>query len=293
MASEHTAVKARSARLTIKDLGDEVVIYDLDTDQAHLLNPTLTFVWRQCREGTTVGELRRLVGAFLGIDEGVDDVVDTAIRDLRSAGLLDAHVAASVDDFTISRRSLLKKAGIAAVALPAITTILAPPAAATHSSVPCLGANQSCTISSDPHTVPCCSSYTCTNTTTGTQCCNKALGAVCAGGDACCEGSCTGGVCCRAAGANGSCSNHDQCCGTAVCSNSACIACVANGTVPPNNDETLCCTGTKDTVAKQNRCCTTATGPNVPAAVCTSNNDCCGANTCFNPGGGAPKYCRA
>lgn len=235
-------MRARRADLVEKQVGDELVLFDTRDEHVHLLNATLTAVWRRCSTGATHDDLVEALRALLGPVDGIDELVAAAIADLSRARLLEPDVPSTFGGVVISRRSLLKKAGIAALAMPAITTILAPPVAASHSGVPCLAGGQPCTTGT--HAVPCCGG-SCQNTRAGLRCCSARLGEACdARTTTCCEGACTKSFCCNQI--SGSCApgQHDQCCDAAVCNTSGvCVACTPSGTAPTNGDATLCCKG--------------------------------------------------
>ena len=142
---------ARIVEVVEQPVEDELVVYRLETDDVHLLNSTTTAVWRHCDGGSTVNELAVLVSADLG--KPVDaDVVMAALAELDQAGLLVDHV---VSPTRISRRLLMKRVGIAAVALPIVTSIAAPTAAAAAST--CTAAGQPC----DLNLPPCCNNLPC------------------------------------------------------------------------------------------------------------------------------------
>ncbi|MEJ7826475.1 MAG: PqqD family peptide modification chaperone, partial [Solirubrobacteraceae bacterium] len=44
---------ARSEGLVVEELGDEILVYDLDVKNAHCLSPTAARVWRLCDGGTS------------------------------------------------------------------------------------------------------------------------------------------------------------------------------------------------------------------------------------------------
>ncbi len=64
---------AREAKLVVRQLGDEILVYDLDRDNALCLNQTAAVVWKQCNGERSVVEITALVGAELGmpVDEQV------------------------------------------------------------------------------------------------------------------------------------------------------------------------------------------------------------------------------
>ena len=55
--------RARQASLIIKEVDDETLIYDLETDKAHCLNSTASRVWKSCDGRTSVAEIAGHGGA--------------------------------------------------------------------------------------------------------------------------------------------------------------------------------------------------------------------------------------
>jgi hypothetical protein len=120
----------------VEELGDELVVYDLDGDHAHLLSPNVARVWRAAADGCTVGELRGIVGAESA--EQAEFLVWEAIEALRAASLLEGVVLTPSRPTGMTRRTLLKRLAIASIAIPTITTIAtAAPAAAFTCSGTC------------------------------------------------------------------------------------------------------------------------------------------------------------
>jgi PqqD family protein of HPr-rel-A system len=72
------------------EIDGETVIYDVELDATHLLNPTATAVW-SCLDGeTTVDQLIDDVAAAFGVPrEEVRTDILTLLRDLGRAGLLE------------------------------------------------------------------------------------------------------------------------------------------------------------------------------------------------------------
>ena len=50
---------ARREGLVIRELADEVLVYDLDRDRAHCLNQTAAFIWQCCDGRTSTETVRR------------------------------------------------------------------------------------------------------------------------------------------------------------------------------------------------------------------------------------------
>jgi hypothetical protein len=116
---------ARSTELVVEELADELLVYDLRSDEAHCLGATAARVWRACDGETTVAALQ----TQLGLDAAS---VAKALEDLDRCGLLQAAPAG------MTRRELnlkLTKAGAAAASLPFIVSIAVPAIAAATPTV--------------------------------------------------------------------------------------------------------------------------------------------------------------
>jgi Coenzyme PQQ synthesis protein D (PqqD) len=123
--------RARSAGLVIRDLPDEVVVYDTRSHRAHCLNPTAALVFRRADGRRTVTE----IAAFLG--PGADHaVVHAALDQLAAAGLLETCPAPRAP--ASSRRHVLRQVGLGAALLaPVVTSLLVPtPAQAAATCIP-------------------------------------------------------------------------------------------------------------------------------------------------------------
>jgi hypothetical protein len=141
--TEPLAPEARKEGLIVHSLSDEVLVYDLDQHKAHCLNKTAALVWNRCDGKTSVAELARKLGDEVGapVDE---QMVLLALDQLGRTRLL-RQKTAPARTTGLSRRELIKRAGIgAAIALPIVTSILAPTpaqAATLCSSVVCSAAS--------------------------------------------------------------------------------------------------------------------------------------------------------
>ncbi|HKO60906.1 MAG TPA: PqqD family protein [Pyrinomonadaceae bacterium] len=125
---------ARKASLVVKEVDDETLIYDLETDEAHCLNQTAAQVWKHCDGRTSVQEIAQRLGK--SANTPVDDkVVWLALEQLEKFKLLDTKVHSALLDGGISRRHAVRVLGSIAIALPLITTIVAPTAHAAGSLI--------------------------------------------------------------------------------------------------------------------------------------------------------------
>ncbi len=80
---------ARQASLVVKELEDETLVYDLETDKAHCLNSTAARVWKSCDGHSTVTDIAEQLSSpgKPAVDESV---VWLALDQLERFKLLDA-----------------------------------------------------------------------------------------------------------------------------------------------------------------------------------------------------------
>lgn len=132
-ANNHQAVLARHDELVVQELPDEVLVYDLRKHKAHCLNPTAAFVWKHCDGQKTTAEMARLMEKEWGKPVS-EDVIWMALKQLSKADLLKQEIVRPAGVADVSRRAAVRKLGLAtALALPLITSIVSPAAAALAS----------------------------------------------------------------------------------------------------------------------------------------------------------------
>ena len=126
---------ARQDGLVIRELPEELLVYDSETHEAHCLNETAAAVWKLCDGRTSVPEIAAKLSATLG--KGIDeDVVWLALEDLWKRDLLVGEPAPD-DEAAMSRSQLLRRGGIAAaIAIPVVMSVAAPQAAHAASCIP-------------------------------------------------------------------------------------------------------------------------------------------------------------
>jgi Coenzyme PQQ synthesis protein D (PqqD) len=127
-----------------REVADDFIVYDEKTHKAHCLNGTAAQVWKLCDGKRNVAAIARAMEKDLKspVDE---ELVWMTLRKLWKSQLL---VKQEQTDALLARRSAIRKIGMAALALPVVTTILVPKAEA---AVSCATFTQSCA------TKPCCS----------------------------------------------------------------------------------------------------------------------------------------
>lgn len=159
--------RARHDDLLTEGLGDETLVYDMRTHKAHCLNRTAALVWSRCDGKLTVSEMRVALEHELQAPIS-SDVIWLAIEQLGKAKLLSDRLPNSVPQAAMTRRAVIKKIGLgAAIAVPLVTSILAPTAEA---SVTCRVNGTMCVNNSD-----CCSNH-CTCISGGSPPCTGAGG---------------------------------------------------------------------------------------------------------------------
>ena len=143
----------RENGLLIRELPDELLVYDLERFQAHCLNAVAALVWRSCDGKTTIEALSQRVRETFRAP-APDQLVLLALRELHQAQLLNLPHNFSTDLARYSRRDLLRRLGAAAALVPAVMTILAPAASAAGSDT-CTGTFGMCMHRNCPSGLAC------------------------------------------------------------------------------------------------------------------------------------------
>ena len=115
--------------LLVRDLQDEILIYDLRNDKSYCLNSTAGIVFNACDGKNTLEDLKKRTNL-------TEDIIRLSLDDLRKQNLIEAG---DVSSFTgMSRREAIRRAGLATmIALPVISALVAPhPAHAASGGCP-------------------------------------------------------------------------------------------------------------------------------------------------------------
>ena len=121
---------ARTKDLVVKEMSDEVLVYDLKSHKAHCLNWTAALVWKHCLGQRTVADITRLIAQeqHVAVDEGA---VWLALQRLSRADLLEEPVALPTGSPRFGRREAMRQMGLGtAIAVPIVMSIIAPTAEA-------------------------------------------------------------------------------------------------------------------------------------------------------------------
>jgi hypothetical protein len=110
---------ARSEGLVIQSVGEETLVYDLATHEAHCLSAAAARVWRVCDGSTT----REQLSVALSMDA---DTVGRAVDELETCGLLEADGVTSSGSTRREMTIKAAKAGAVVAAAPLIWSVTGP-----------------------------------------------------------------------------------------------------------------------------------------------------------------------
>src|SRR5688572_14272760 len=97
---------ARTHKLIVKELPDETLVYDLESDKAHCLNHTAAWVWKNCDGQKTVSELSASLAKET--DRAVDEsLIWLALDQLERYDLMEVAPPLPVELAGINRRQLV------------------------------------------------------------------------------------------------------------------------------------------------------------------------------------------
>jgi hypothetical protein len=153
---------ARSEGLLIRSLRGEILVYDVQTQATHCLDPAAARVWHACDGRATVGDLVDRLEPDLPSPIDVAWIWQT-LQELDSHRLFEAPLPLPDDAAGLSRRKFLQTLGKTAVALPVIITYIPPkpspvpvPGGRSAPFASCVGNGGPCTSQSD-----CCPGLNC------------------------------------------------------------------------------------------------------------------------------------
>ncbi len=144
MKTDRLTPKARKDELIVKELANELLVYDEKNQKAHCLNQTAALVWKSCDGRSDIPRITRRLAKSLGIPV-LQESVQLAIRQLAESHLLEIPKSELALLPRTSRREVVRRLGIAAISVPIVTSLLAPAAVQAASCVPLGG---SCTSTS-------------------------------------------------------------------------------------------------------------------------------------------------
>jgi len=158
--SEMNAIvpRARKESLVITEIPDEVLVYDLKNNEAHCLNRPAAVVWANCDGQKTITQVSQALERELGSPANHESVW-MAIDLLREHDLLLDPVNKVAHKLRFSRRNAIRAIALAGLALPIVTSIVAPGPAQAASGLPpgaCCQSGSECTSGSCGQDQPLC-----------------------------------------------------------------------------------------------------------------------------------------
>jgi len=158
--------QTRRSGLLIRELPDELLVYDQEQHRAHCLNRTAALVFQQADGTRTLEELARVLDPAAAAGPDAVSAVTLAVVQLADAGLLEGNPPPHSPVTSLSRRDVARRFGIAAaILLPAVATLVAPtPAEAAATCVTsCSGQlnGTPCTCTAEPNCTLFCVSGLC------------------------------------------------------------------------------------------------------------------------------------
>jgi hypothetical protein len=127
--------KARRLGLVIRELPEELLVYDTERHKAHCLNRSAALIWKHCDGQSTPADMVERVATALAVPI-TEDLIWHALDQLREFHLLEEMGPEPEGWARMTRRELMRLGGIAGLALPLVTSIVAPVAAQSGSPGP-------------------------------------------------------------------------------------------------------------------------------------------------------------
>lgn len=120
---------AKTKEILVQELENELLVYDLQTNKAFVLNETSALIFQLCDGTKTIAEISDSMSRKLKTLVS-EDFILLALNELKKDGLLedDAQLNSYFAEF--SRREMVRKIGLASmIALPLVSSVVAPSAA--------------------------------------------------------------------------------------------------------------------------------------------------------------------
>jgi hypothetical protein len=180
----------RTENLVVKELPDELLIYDLEKNKAFCLNETARLIMDECDGQTSVDEAIEKINHKTK-SKMSEEMIWMVVEQLQNANFIEKDYQIPLQTTRVTRRKILQSAAALGIALPMITSLVAP--TALHAQSGCIGGEQPCASVEDES---CCESLICVNIEAGPT------GHICIGctplGNPCTIGQttcCGGGIC--------------------------------------------------------------------------------------------------
>jgi hypothetical protein len=137
MESENNPQR-RVSEIVEQELDKEILLYDLRNHKAFCLNETSALIWDLCDGQKSVPEISQQLSSTLKTPV-TEDFVWLAIEQLSRENLIVNRYELKSDFNGLSRREMVKKAGLSTVvALPLVSSVISPTPAQAQSGPTCL-----------------------------------------------------------------------------------------------------------------------------------------------------------
>jgi hypothetical protein len=131
---EEAPQRLQATNLIVEDLPGELMVYDPNRNKAFCLNQTAASVWKHADGTRTIAEIAGSITTELEKPVG-EDMVRFALSVLAKDGLLEPQTVKAIVPVGVTRRQMLQKLGVGAMALPAVSVLFVSPAKAHASSI--------------------------------------------------------------------------------------------------------------------------------------------------------------
>jgi len=126
---------ARTEKLLIQEVGNELVIYDQETNASHCLTSVAASVWHYCNGQNTVEDIAQLLeqdlSTYSDADVDIKELVYLSLQELERFQLIRGYLREPAAVSTMSRRKMVKTATLVGgfaigSMLPLVKSIMAP-----------------------------------------------------------------------------------------------------------------------------------------------------------------------
>ena len=153
--------KSRETNLAVQELENEILIFDMLTNKAICLNSTSAMIWQACDGNRNISEISKYLSSKVNKPVS-EEIVWLTLELLKNSNLI-----VNKEEIVfggLSRREIIRKIGLSsAIALPLISTVIAPTASHAASNGICAA----------PGGVSCTTDADCFNSGTGDTCANN------------------------------------------------------------------------------------------------------------------------
>lgn len=125
MKNKTTLPDLRTRNIVVKELPDELLIYDLDKNKAFCLNKTARLIMDECDGVSTIEEAVKSLNRKLKTNIS-EEMIWMVIEQLKKADFIEQDYQVPIETTRVTRRKILQSAAALGIALPMITTLVAP-----------------------------------------------------------------------------------------------------------------------------------------------------------------------